>query len=130
MKHIGKLIGLRLDQVGMSKAEFARRIHRSPQNVHDILSRSSIDTSLLLLINKALDYNFFKAFLETNQVHEELKGEKLGLEIEITNVQNAIKQLRKEYDSLKCEILELQRRSNGKSSKNVTSASEQKSEVK
>ena len=58
--HIGKLIKSRLDEVGMKKSEFARRINRSSQNVYDIFERKSIDSSLLYNIGLILDFNFFE----------------------------------------------------------------------
>lgn len=57
--HIGKLIRARLEAVGMTKAEFARRIHTSRQNVNLILSRASVHTDLLYRISEVLDYDFF-----------------------------------------------------------------------
>jgi transcriptional regulator with XRE-family HTH domain len=71
--HIGNLIRLRLTQLGMTKAEFARRINKSAQNVHDILSRESVDTHLLWNICVVLNYNFFKIFIPGNQVLTELQ---------------------------------------------------------
>ena len=113
--HIGKLIGLRIDQTGMSKAEFARRINRSPQNVQDLLTRNSVDTSLLIDICQALGYNFFKAFINYPDVLIELK--KKGMN-GTTSHQNSIEDLQKtmdliskEHDKLKSEITRLR---NGK----------------
>lgn len=72
--HVGKLIKMRLDQLGMTKAEFARRINKSPQNIHDILNRESVDTKLLVKMSEVLNYNFFKAFTNGNEVEKELKS--------------------------------------------------------
>ena len=72
--HEGKLIKMRLDQLGMTKAEFARRINKSPQNIHDILNRESVDTKLLVKMGEVLSYNFFKAFTAGNEVEKELKS--------------------------------------------------------
>jgi plasmid maintenance system antidote protein VapI len=36
--HVGSLVKLRLVQLGMTKAEFARRINKTPQNIHDLLT--------------------------------------------------------------------------------------------
>jgi hypothetical protein len=80
--HIGKLIQLRLDQLGMTKAEFARRINKTPQNVHDLLTRESVDTNLLVTISGVLNYNFFKAFMPGNKVQAELKRKKIFMENE------------------------------------------------
>lgn len=58
--HLGKLILAKLKEKKVSKSEFARRINKSRQNVQDIFKRESLDTNLLLEINKALNFNFFE----------------------------------------------------------------------
>ena len=65
--HIGKLIRKRLDEVGMTKTEFARRINKSAQNVYDIFERTSIDTDLLQTISETLDHDFFKYYSKSYQ---------------------------------------------------------------
>ena len=57
--HLGSIIKKRLEEVGISKNEFARRINRTPQNVFSIFDRESMDTKLLLDISKVLNYDFF-----------------------------------------------------------------------
>ena len=59
MEAIGRLIENRVKELGMAKAEFARRINTSPQNVNDLFKRKSIDTEFLAEISKVLDFNFF-----------------------------------------------------------------------
>lgn len=75
--HIGKLIKMRLEQLGMTKAEFARRINKTPQNVHNMIGRESLDTNLLRNISTVLNYNFFKIFIPDNNVLSELKSKKI-----------------------------------------------------
>ena len=58
--HLGKLIDQYREEVRMSKAELARRINTSRQNVHLILAKKSMDTDLLRLISLALDHDFFQ----------------------------------------------------------------------
>jgi transcriptional regulator with XRE-family HTH domain len=58
-KKIGQLILDRLNQKGMTKSEFSRRINKSRQNVQDIFKRESLDTKLLSDISEVLEYNFF-----------------------------------------------------------------------
>jgi plasmid maintenance system antidote protein VapI len=60
--HVGKLIKNRLQETGMTKSEFARRINKTSQNVYDIFERKTIDTGLLLKISKILDFNFFERY--------------------------------------------------------------------
>lgn len=61
--HIGKLIGKKIKDIGMSKSELGRRISITPQNTHYILKRNSLDTELLRKISLALDYDFFQHYL-------------------------------------------------------------------
>lgn len=58
--HIGKLIKERLQETGMKKSEFARRINKTSQNIYDIFERKSIDTGLLMTISEILRYDFFE----------------------------------------------------------------------
>ena len=60
--HIGNLIRQRLNETGMSKSEFARRINTTPQNIYGIFKRKSIDSDLLTQISEVLEYNFFEYF--------------------------------------------------------------------
>ncbi len=61
--HIGRLIEERIKEVGMTKAEFGRRINTSRQNVNTLLRKESLDTRLLKKIGRVLDYDFFRFFL-------------------------------------------------------------------
>lgn len=60
--HIGRLIEERINEVGMSKAEFGRRINTSRQNVNTLLRKSSLDTIMLSNISKVLNHDFFKYY--------------------------------------------------------------------
>ena len=66
--HIGQLIKARLEETGMKKSEFARRINRTSQNVYDIFQRKSIDTDLLATISHILECNFFEPFTTAYQL--------------------------------------------------------------
>lgn len=48
--------------MGMTKAEFGRRINTSRQNVNSLLRKASLDTAHLLRIGEALKYDFFQHF--------------------------------------------------------------------
>jgi hypothetical protein len=56
--HIGKIIRTRLEEIGMTKSEFARRTDTSPQNIYGIFKRESCDSELLRKISVVLNYNF------------------------------------------------------------------------
>ena len=60
--NIGLSIEHRLNELGISKSEFGRKIGIPQQNVNRILTRDSIDTDKLITISEALDFNFFDYF--------------------------------------------------------------------
>lgn len=62
MVHIGSVIQKRTEELGLGPTELGRRISKTKSNVRDIFLRKSIDTDLLLIISKALDYDFFSLY--------------------------------------------------------------------
>lgn len=60
--HIGEQIAKRLKEIGMTQAEFSRRIHTSRQNVSLIVKRPAINTDMLERICEVLQCNFFENF--------------------------------------------------------------------
>ncbi|MEM6273537.1 MAG: helix-turn-helix domain-containing protein, partial [Bacteroidota bacterium] len=62
--HLGQLIAARLRELGMSQAEFSRRIHTSRQNVNLILKKETLDSGLLFRISRILQMNFFQLMSE------------------------------------------------------------------
>lgn len=60
--HIGKAIDRRRNELGLSKSEFGRRIGVPQQHVNRILERDTMETSKLLKVSEALDFNFFALF--------------------------------------------------------------------
>ena len=58
--HIGAIIEKKLKEKLMTVTEFADKINRERSTVYDIFKRKSIDTELLVLISKALDYDFIR----------------------------------------------------------------------
>lgn len=79
--HVGNKIRERVEEIGMKKSEFARRINCSPQNVYDIFERKTLDSKLLSLICKVLDYDFFQYFSNNGKklVINEEKGEYISI---------------------------------------------------
>lgn len=60
MVNVGLLIEQKLNELNVSKSEFARRLGIANQNVNKmILARSSIDTDKLYKVGEVLGYNFF-----------------------------------------------------------------------
>ncbi|MEY4605034.1 MAG: hypothetical protein RIT43_2326 [Bacteroidota bacterium] len=116
--HIGQLIRKRLEEIGMKKSEFARRINKTSQNVYDIFERKSIDTALLGTISEVLDFNFFEplSYTFSNGTHADEQLRELAAkysstthvlsklretEHELALSQAAIMQLKKEIEYLK-----------------------------
>lgn len=62
--NIGLSIEQKLNELGMSKSEFGRKIGIPQQNVNRILDKSSIDTDKLVIVCEALGYNFFKEYTD------------------------------------------------------------------
>lgn len=66
--YIGNIIRRKVEESGLSIAEFASRINRTRPTAYDIFSRKSIDVDLLLCISEVLDYNFLKeVYLENEE---------------------------------------------------------------
>lgn len=61
--NIGLAIEQRINELGISKSELARRLGIAQQNVNKVVfSKESLDTAKLVEICKALDYNFFELY--------------------------------------------------------------------
>jgi plasmid maintenance system antidote protein VapI len=56
--HYGQEVREKIDECGMSVAEFARRIHCSRNNAYNIFKRQYIDLQLLKTISDVLNYDF------------------------------------------------------------------------
>lgn len=61
--NIGLAIEQRLNELGMSKSEFGRKIGIPQQNVNRILEKPNIDTEKLITISETLEYNFLNFIL-------------------------------------------------------------------
>ena len=66
--NIGLAIEQKINDLGLSKSEFGRKIGIPQQNVNRILEKESIDTDKLITISEALGYNFFLEYLEDDVV--------------------------------------------------------------
>lgn len=56
--YIGKLIQQKVDERGISYAEFARQIHCARTSLYHIFNSKNIDVERLLLISEVLQYDF------------------------------------------------------------------------
>lgn len=77
--HIGEAIKKRLEKLQMSKTEFGKRIGTPQQHVNRILERDTMETKKLIKVCKALDFNFFTLFCESqNSIYAYLSAIALG----------------------------------------------------
>lgn len=60
--HIGQAIDKRRLELGLSKSEFGRKIGVPQQHVNRILERETMETTKLIKLCQALDFNFFALF--------------------------------------------------------------------
>lgn len=63
--HIGQEIAKRINQLGISRSEFARRIGMHQQHIKGLLEKRSLDTEKLSAISEALDFNFFQLYCDS-----------------------------------------------------------------
>lgn len=57
---LGEIIESQVKLLGMTKAEFGRRIQTSRQNVNDIFRKEHLNTKQLSEISKVLRYDFYE----------------------------------------------------------------------
>jgi Cro/C1-type HTH DNA-binding domain len=57
--HLGQLVDQRLEESGMTKAEFGRRIGTSRQNVHSLIRKPTMTVEQLMAICVAMRFDFF-----------------------------------------------------------------------
>lgn len=62
MLHIGHLIEQKAKEKKLTLEALGELINRTRQTVGDIYKRQSIDTELLILISKALEFDFFEIY--------------------------------------------------------------------
>ena len=60
--HVGQAIDKRRNELGLSKSELGRKIGVPQQHVNRILERETMETSRLIKVSEALDFNFFSLF--------------------------------------------------------------------
>lgn len=122
--HIGKLVRKHLEEVGMTKSEFARRLNTSPQNIYGIFKRKSCDTELLKNISVILNYDFFQYYASgALYVSEDRAPYGKGTVISALDLQKEMEKLKKDHEVLRNEnnylkeIVQLMRDKSGKKEK-------------
>jgi hypothetical protein len=101
--HIGKLIRQHLEEVGMTKSEFARRISTSPQNIYGIFKRKSCDTELLRDISRVLNFDFFQYYSTSALVTDDKNSGGKGGVVTAMDLKRELDNSRKELDILRSE---------------------------
>ncbi len=61
--HIGQVVEQRIIELGMTKAEFGRRMDTSRQNVNTLLSKENWTVDMIASASRVLGQNFFLAFM-------------------------------------------------------------------
>jgi predicted transcriptional regulator len=100
--HIGKVIRQHLEEVGMTKSEFARRISTSPQNIYGIFKRKSIDSELLREISRCLNFDFFQYYSTSSLVLDE-KGSGKSHVITALDMKRELDSCKKELEIIRSE---------------------------
>lgn len=73
---VGQRITEKLKEIGMTKAELSRALNMNQSNLNKLLKKDSIETSKLVVISRAMKYNFFKEFCRSFEyVVEQLSDE-------------------------------------------------------
>lgn len=62
--HVGEAIQKRIEELGMTKSEFGKRIGVKTQHIKRILERDTMETKKLMKVCEVLDFNFFSLFCE------------------------------------------------------------------
>lgn len=95
--HIGKLLEVYVKKYFVKKKELAHDIDRSTQSITKYLQNDSIQTSILIDICYALEYNFFQD-MANNLPREFTKTQEINIE-----EQEMIQQLQEENKVLKIQ---------------------------
>jgi len=93
--HIGKIIKSTLKHKEIDVTEFAKKINYTRSNAYKIFNKPSIDTNLLIKINKVLGDNLFFNFLTDEEIAQ-YKNDK----VKAAEVLNALKDLKATMISL------------------------------
>ena len=121
--HVGQAIDKRRNELGLSKSELGRKIG---VHINRILERDTMETSRLIKVSEALDFNFFSLFcprqhhISAHLAAVSLDGNannligdaELAVQLssekkETENLRETIKLLKEQIESLNSQILRL-----------------------
>jgi predicted transcriptional regulator len=100
--HIGKIIKDIVKSRQMDVTEFAKKINYTRRNAYKIFNKPSIDTNLLVKINKVLGENLFLNYLTDQEMAESINGKvKTSLLLEsLKNIENKMSALSVERSTI------------------------------
>ena len=101
--HIGSIIEDRIEKLGISKAEFSRKLQMPQSNASRFLKKKSINTTKLQAISMKLNYNFFEEFCG----REDQDAGTANREWPIVNIGSAIESYLKAIKMTQIEFAEL-----------------------
>ena len=107
--HVGQAIDKRRNELGLSKSELGRKIGVPQQHINRILERETMETSRIIKVSEALDFNFFSLFWNANNLigDAELAVQLSSEKKETENLRETIKLLKEQIESLNSQILRL-----------------------
>jgi plasmid maintenance system antidote protein VapI len=82
--NLGEIIRQKVDELGISQAEFAKSIGIARQNVKKtVFEKASLDTDLVCVISEFLDCNLFDYYKDCNNFDYSTKEAKVNISIEL-----------------------------------------------
>lgn len=93
--HIGKIIKKLVKKKAISVTDFADKINYSRRNVYEIFDRETIDSGLLIKINKVLEENLFLNYLTDEDINKFKNSKSTPEELKeiLNNLKSEIKKL-------------------------------------
>lgn len=77
--NIGEIIKKQVKSKGISVTDFAEKINYSRRNIYEIFEKKTIDTGILVKINKVLGANLFMHYLSEEEITD-FKSKKMKSE--------------------------------------------------
>lgn len=94
--HIGKIIKKIVKKKAISVTDFADKINYSRRNVYEIFDRETIDSGLLIKINKVLEENLFLNYISDDDINKFKNSKSNPEELKeiLNNLKSEIKKLK------------------------------------
>ena len=113
--HVGQAIDKRRNELGLSKSELGRKIGVPQQHINRILERETMETSRLIKVSEALDFNLsahLAAVALDGNANNLIGDAELAVQLssekkETENLRETIKLLKEQIESLNSQILRL-----------------------